>query len=67
MRIKWRAGNRVWINRKSLDGYDIPTGIVLAGGNNEELDGVDVRSDDGQQHRVDKRSIWMVKYTIAGG
>lgn len=67
MRIHWRAGSRIWINQKATDGSEVPTGIALQDGNNEEIELVGVKADDGWEHQVSKRSVWMVKYTILGG
>jgi len=63
MKIQWRAGSRLWIHGKALDGQEVPTGIALAGGNNEELDSVRVRTDEGLETLVSKRRVWMVRYT----
>lgn len=67
MKIHWRAGSRVWINRKARHGFHVPTAIALEAGNNEEVRFVTVRGDDGAGYQVDCRAVWQVKYTLSGG
>lgn len=63
--IHWKAGSRLWLRGKANNPSEERTVIALEPGNSQEMDSVRVRTADGEEIIASKRSVWMVRYTLA--